>query len=161
MAFLEKTSFTLEKTKEHLSRIGESEVGDEPLGESDLIENYLVQYALVSFYSEMEQELAKIVRNRLALSGDQKLATFLYNLNEKMIKRAKTSDMRSFLKNFGCTPEDLLSDVNESELSFYGTAIANRHQVSHASGGTMSLGDLERALDAAKKILTSVETTIR
>ncbi len=161
MPFLEKTSFTLLQSNEHLRKIKQHEENGHDLGQIRIIESYLVQYTLVAFYSEMESELAEIVRNRLSIEGDAKISQFLYNLNEKMIKRAKTAEIKSFLKNFGCRQEDLLSEVEEYELALYGTAIANRHQVSHAAGASTSLSDLERAIDAAKKILSSVETCIR
>lgn len=151
MIELAKTEFALEQIKFHLSKNPK---------DGAIIEGYFVQYLLVCFYSEIEDQISKIIRNRLHFSGDQKLQTFVYNTNENMIKRAKSADIRDVLLKFGCDQDDILNDVTDRELGYYGSAIANRHNVAHGDGVSITIIQVEEAIEAAKKILESLEKCI-
>ena len=152
MDYLEKTKFSLNEIKQHL---GQNQ------NKSVLVESYLVQYLLVCLYSEIENTLVKIIRNRLHFAGDQKLQNFVYNTNEAMIKRAKTGDIRTFVEKFGCDKETCFQSITAKELGVYGSALANRHAVSHAEGVSLTLEEFEQALIAAEKILVTVESIIK
>jgi hypothetical protein len=148
---LERTRFALENVREFIAQAGSN----------PLIENFLVQYLLVSFYSEVEDTLARILRARIAAVTDSKLAVFIATTNEAMIRRVKKSEINDILKKFGCDEASCVGDeLDGMNLQPYFDAIANRHSVAHGSGCDMTLDEFERAIPCAERIFLAVQEAI-
>jgi hypothetical protein len=148
---LERTRFALESVRAFLARAGSDA----------LIENLLVQHLVISFYSEVEDTLANVIRARLAGIADAKLAAFIATTNDAMIRRVKKADINDIIKKFGCGDEACLGDeLDGISLQPYFDAITNRHSVAHGSGCDMTLDEFERAIPCAERIFVAVESAI-
>ncbi|WP_337184241.1 HEPN domain-containing protein [Shinella sp.] len=146
-----RTEFAYSGIKQHL----------EEASGGGAIASYLVQYLVISLYAEMEEHVAQIIKDRLHFNGDKKLERFVFTTNEGMIKRVKKSDIAEVLQKFGMEKEEILGDVTEADVGYYSTAIAHRHNVAHKQGAPITISQFENALDAAEKILASLEKCIR
>lgn len=125
------------------------------------IESYFTQHLLVVFYSETEQKIKKLVEQRLAQIEDRKVAKFIYSTNEGMLNRIKKGELNDLLQKFDCGEGDIIGDeFSPIEHQKYSGAIANRHQVSHGEGASMTLDEFLEVLDATEKILTFVQEKI-
>lgn len=149
---LERTKDALDKIKIHLEKISPD----------PHIESYFVQYLLVSFYSEVEDSIKNIIKNRLNKINDRKIVKFVYKTNEAMIKRVKKSDINEVLKLFDCGDGDIISNhCGDINLLPYFNAITNRHAVSHSTGVSITLREFEAAIPCAEHIFTIVEQLIQ
>lgn len=144
-----KTHFAYESIKEFL-RIS---------GRDPLIESFCVQFLVVRLYSEMEDALASIIRQRLDGLGDPKIAAFVTATNDNMIRRVKKAEINDVLKKFGC--DDLIEGfIGEHNLQPYFDAIQNRHLVTHGDGCNMTLEEFAKVLPCADLILAKVAQSI-
>lgn len=153
MTKLPRTAFALDLVSKHLDETGTS---------SSPIEGYLVQYLTVAFYSEMEEQVKRIYRSRLHFEGDQRLAHFVTKTQDKMMGRVNKSEIAQLAVCFGDECKTLFNENLEAQdIAYYGTVISNRHQISHAQGATITLPDFRKAIQAADKILISLQSAIQ
>lgn len=128
-------------------------------GRDPLIENFCVQYLVVRLYSEMEDMLVTIIRQRLEGIGDPKIAAFVSATNDNMIRRVKKAEINDILKKFGCD-ELLDAFIDGQNLQPYFDAIHNRHLVTHGDGCSMTLDEFEKVLPCADLILEKVAASL-
>lgn len=133
----------------------------ESAGNNALVESYFVQYLLVAFYSEAESVLKDIIRRRLSVVNDDKVANFIFETSEGMFRRVKKAEINDILKKFACGEGDVISERG-GEFNFqpYFDAIANRHHVSHGEGVQMTLSEFEKAIPCAERIFEIVEIAL-
>lgn len=148
---LSRTTFAYEEAISHLQKFGRN----------PLIEIYLVQYLLILFYSEVEDKIKEIVTARLSQIDDRKVASFVFNTNEGMLKRVKKAEINELLNKFDCGDGDVISRFLEGmNLQPYFDAVTNRHKVAHDQGSTITLDYFGQALPCAEAILDAVEKII-
>lgn len=153
MTRLARTEFALSQVKTHLSKL--------PNRAPD-IESFLVRYLTVSFYSEMEEQVKQVYKNRLHFTGDSRLQFFVSKTNDNMMQRVKKSDIKDFAKCFGEDCKSLFDDsLEQQDVAAYSSVISNRHNAAHGSGGTITVADVEKAIAAADRVLDSLENAIR
>lgn len=127
------------------------------LGMDVFLQNCLAQYLAVTFYAEMEEQVAEIISNRLREFTSSPIGQFLTSNMEKIIRRTTKSDIAALLANFGPEFKASFNElVSETDVSFYSNVIMARHSVGHRQGSNITLADIERGLSAAQKILEAL-----
>jgi hypothetical protein len=155
MAHLLRTNQVVETSERHLVSIADTNL------DKLEIANYFSQIATVVFFSEMEEKLKEIVKDRFRHGGDEKLATFLAKTNEKLLSRMKRKEISDTVGLFGdACKEDFQSRFPASDLEIYSNVIKDRHDTSHGDGGTVTLSEVKRAVEIAERILVSVKEVI-
>ncbi|MGZ8286379.1 MAG: hypothetical protein ACXW27_00645 [Allosphingosinicella sp.] len=92
---------------------------------------------------------------------DRRVAKFIFQTNEAMIRRVKKSDINDILRKFDCGDGDIISDQMDGiNLQPYFDAITNRHLVSHKDGVSMTLEAFAAVLPCAEQIFDTVERVI-
>jgi hypothetical protein len=164
MPYLSRTSFVLQTGKQHVNSLPSTNPDKALLG---VFHAFLV---CISFYSEMENKILEIVKNRLQHSGDQKLVNFLMNTQKRIIARLNKSDLAECAALFGEDVRDAFNGaVGPRDVTFYGNLITQRHSIAHSVEGqlldwstaTLSLLDVEQGLEAAERMLTAFEASIQ
>ena len=153
MRKLQRTEFALSQVKAHLANLTDR---------APEIENFLTQYLAVAFYSEREEHVKRVYKDRLHFKGDSRLEFFVSKTNEKMMSRVKKSEIIDLVKLFGGDCEDIFKrELENQDLAAYSSIISNRHNVAHGAGGTLTLNDVERAVKAADRVLDSLKNAIQ
>lgn len=153
MSKLQRTEFALAQVKAHLANL------NDPVPQ---IESFLVQYLAVAFYSEIEEQVKRVYKDRLHFNGDRRLEFFVLKTNEKMIGRVKKSNINDLAECFGEDCKDLfIENLEPNDIAAYSSIISNRHNAAHGRGGTLTLNDVERAVEAADRVLDSLENAIQ
>lgn len=148
---LTRTTFAYEAVLQHLGSAGRN----------PLIEIYLVQFLLVALYAEVEEKLKSIVAARLSEIQDRKVAAFIYQTSEGMIRRVKKAEINDLLRKFDCGDGDVIAELlGEVNLQPYFDAITNRHLVSHDDGAQMTLEYFGSALPCAEMVLGAVQQAL-
>lgn len=126
-----------------------------------LISSYLAQVAAVTFYAEMEQRLHEIVKSRLMIAGDEKLAHFIGKTKESIVKRVKKSEIADTAAMFGDQCKVSFSNkFTDAEITIYTNIIIDRHQSAHGSGGGVTISDVKVAFPIAERILDALSEAI-
>lgn len=124
--------------------------------------SYMAQYVVVCFYSEMESRISEILKTRMQTADDPKLTQFLQNCSSRVIRTIRKNEIAEVLKFFG---NDIVQEfdgiISESEITFYSNAINGRHSVAHGGGATVTIQDMEKAVDAGDKILDAFSEVIQ
>lgn len=151
-----RTDLVLDTSRRHLASL---QPGNPDIAE---ISSYLAQVASITFYSEVEEHIKRIVDARLRASGDHRIAHFIFKNKEGMIKRISKSDIVETIVQFGddCRQE-LNNRFRDDEISAYSNVIKSRHETAHRQGGTITLDEVKAAKDVAERLLNSVEEIIR
>lgn len=155
MPRLLRTSQVLETSERHLTGIPDTNL------DKLEISSYFAQIATVTMFSEMEENLKEIVKERFRHGGDEKLANFLAKTNEKLLARMKRKEISDTVGLFGdqCR-EDFLSRFPPIELEVYSNVIKDRHETSHGDGGSVTLAEVRTAVEIAERILISIKEVI-
>lgn len=125
------------------------------------ISSYFAQMAAVTFFSEMEEKLKEVVKERFVHGGDAKLAHFLSKTNEKLLSRMKRRDISETVGLFGeqCRI-DFQAKFPANELEIYSNVIADRHETSHSTGSDVTLSEVKSALEIGELMLVSIKEVI-
>lgn len=125
------------------------------------IASYFAQIAVVTFFSEMEEKLRDVVKARFRHGGDEKLANFLANINDKQVARMKRREISETVALFGeqCKV-DFQAAFPANELEVYSNVIRDRHETSHSGGSDVTLNEVRSAMIIGERILDQVEVVI-
>jgi hypothetical protein len=124
----------------------------------------------ISFYSEMEMKVIEMIKKRLLVAGDLKIANLIANTQKRIFARLDKSDIAECASLFGKDVRDSFNaSVSDQDVTYYGNLVTNRHSVAHSQDGqlldwvtaTVSLSDVERGLAAAERLLTAFEASIQ
>lgn len=155
MPRLLRTNQVVETSERHLSTVPDTNL------DKLEIASYFAQIATVVFFSEMEENLREIVRERFRHGGDEKLATFLAKTNEKLVARMKRRDISDTVGLFGDECKVAFQDrFPPAELEVYSNVIKDRHETSHGEGGAVTIAEVKQAVEIAERILVSIEEVI-
>lgn len=148
MPALERTALVIETSRRHVSAIPNDSA------DKALISAYLAGIACVIFYSEMEERVRDVLKKRLAVGGDTKLATFLFKTNEGILKRIKKTDIAETVSLFGEEMKGLLNErIAPDKVEKYSNVILKRHNTSHGPGLDVTLMEVEEAMQIAEEML--------
>lgn len=152
MFFLQRTELAIQECEDHLK-------DSASFGTS--VESYLTQHILVILCAEMQQDIYKIVNERAAKSTDICLTNFVTKTNKNLLRSVEKGYLANFIGYFG---SDILIRFNalldDKEITIYNNAVANRHDVAHRSGATVTFDELKVATKIAKKILDSIKSVL-
>jgi hypothetical protein len=125
------------------------------------ISSYFAQIAAVTFFSEMEEKLKEVVKQRFVHGGDEKLAHFLAKTNEKLLSRMKRRDISETVALFGEQCKiDFQSRFPANELEIYSNVIRDRHETSHSAGSDVTLSEVRQALAVGEAVLVAIKEVI-
>lgn len=152
---LNRTTLVLETAEAHLGGLPDSTPN------KALVAVYLAQVATVTFCSEIEESLIKLIRDRLSRAENAKVAHFITKTNEGMIKRVPKSDI---VKTVGLFGEQATAELNaiftDQEITKYGNVVNARHTTAHGAGGTVTLKEVAEATEIAERMLTTFDAVI-
>ena len=147
-SFLPRTLLALDECEQHLTSTGTS-------GTS--IEAYLTQHILVILCAEMQQEIYRIVNDKVAKTANGQVLHFISAAQSKMLRSVKTSEICGFLGHFDTKhKEDLNSSLSDQEVSAYNNAVSDRHEVAHKQPVYITFSELKNACNIATKILETI-----
>lgn len=71
------------------------------------------------------------------------------------------SEIATFVGLFGAECKNRFNGLlDEKDITIYGNAVRERHQVAHRQGGAIAFMDLPHVIEAAHKILDSAEVAL-
>ena len=135
-----------------------------------ILSGFLAFFVTISFYSEMELKILEIVKKRLSVTGDIKLANLIANTQKTTLSRLKKNDLADCVALFGNDARQVFNDsVTAQDVTWYGNMITQRHGMAHNDEGqmvdwtaaTLSLGDVEKGLAAAERLIAAFEAAIQ
>jgi len=125
------------------------------------IEGYLTQYLLVLLCADMQQEICSLVAKRGGRSGDPHITSYAAASATRVFRSVAKADIAKLAAMFGTDINDRLSAaLDERQVTLYGNAVNNRHQVAHYSGVSVSFRDIKAAAEAAQGILVAFESAL-
>jgi hypothetical protein len=147
-----RTSALVEDCKNHLVESDAS--GTE-------IESYLTQFILIVLCADIQQTLYSIVETHATKSNDKKFANFANASKERLLRSVGKGDVAKFAGLFGAATESIFNEnLDEKEISAYGAAVNNRHDVAHKSGVNVTFKEVTNALKIAIKMLEAFDKAL-
>lgn len=117
-------------------------------------QSFLAQYLAVVLYSEMEEQVAEIVRSHLEKFTHESVATFVAASLADLIKRLPKSDIAKLAARFGDTFKARFnSSLEDSKVTLYSNVVAARHEIGHRRGSNITIPEVRQGHDAANHIL--------
>lgn len=119
------------------------------------IESYLVGYLLISISSEFECIIEAMVNQRAARAGDGHLSSFVRAAADRIIRSVKIDELSGLLNHFdpSCKKQFIDDPQKQAKQVGYGNIVLNRHSVAHATGTSMTFGELEIAYQDSKELM--------
>lgn len=164
---LARTRLLVETAHRHLDSVPET------TPERSLVANYLAQIASVTFCSEIEGHLLSILKKRMAVNGDEKLAAFIAANQKSTLKRVSKTDLGRTVGMFGDGLRDAWSgDFTEAETTAYSNVVGARHDTAHSDdedvpaservgkSSNVTLQEVEHAIEIADRMLGKLEEVI-
>jgi CheY-specific phosphatase CheX len=164
MAYLGRTDFVLQTSRQHFDSLPDIDPNKSLLGV------FLTFLVCISFYSEMELQIVLIVKRRLALAGDPKVANLITNALKKILSRLNKSDITECALLFGDDTKAVFNgSVTAQDVTIYGNMITQRHAVAHSEDGqlvdwttaTLTLNDVALGVAAAERLMVAFEAAIQ
>lgn len=150
--FLQKTNFAIQESEEHLEKSG---------NKGSAIESFLTQHILILLCAEMQQEIYKIVEQRLSSNSDQRIIRFGLVASQKLLRSVKKEEIAGYLCYFGDDLKDGFKNAfTDQEVAIYNNAVNSRIDVAHRHGAVISFDDIKQAFMVAEKILLEVEKSL-
>jgi hypothetical protein len=131
---------------------------------STQVESYLTQYILVILCADVQQSVYALLDARISASSsdDIGLKGFAYSMGVRCLRSFGKGDLAKFLALFG---KDVSSAFNSSledrTVTIYNNAVANRHEVAHNSGSTITFRELADIYSAAVKVLEAMGESLK
>ena len=111
--------------------------------------------------AEMQQAVRQVADQRAQRSTDSALHEFVTSASERILRSVKKEELSAFVGFFGSTYKDHFNKlVDERDVTLYNKAVRQRHDVAHRGGSTVSFADLQEAIEAAHRILDSLEKSL-
>ncbi|MFT3850516.1 MAG: hypothetical protein QM739_18120 [Propionivibrio sp.] len=149
---LVKTKAVLEDCEKHLH--DNKAFGSE-------IESYLTQYLLIVLCADIQQEIYKITDSRALAAGDVAISTYISAASKRILRSVSKEEIGKYVGMFGDKPKSRMNSlISDSDVTVYGNAINNRHEVAHKSGTQVTFGELKDAVKAADNILFAVAESL-
>jgi RiboL-PSP-HEPN len=132
------------------------------IGAGKFIESCLAQYLAVIFYAEMEEQVADIISTHLRRFTNSRIGQFLSKNMQNMIGRTPKSDIAKLLGQMGDDFKARFNEqVDERQVAIYSNIIQARHNVGHKHGSSIDISEISVAIDAADRILESLDRCFR
>ena len=123
-----------------------------------VIESFLAQYISVVLYAEMEDTIAKIVRDHIARCSGQAIGLFIQGNMDGIIRRTPKSDIAKLVRQFGDVfREGFDQRINDRDVSLYSNVIAARHAAGHRQGSNITMTEIELGVAAADAIIAALD----
>lgn len=147
-----RTQLAFDNCKQHL---------DESKAWDSEIESYLTQHVLVIMCADVQQEIYKVVEQRVEKADDIALKNFATAACKRVLRSIGKNEVAGFVGHFG---DDAKSHLNEkmedAVVTIYNNAVLNRHDVAHNSGSNITFRELEKAIAAARTLIGVVSDAI-
>jgi hypothetical protein len=125
------------------------------------ISNYLAQTAIVTFYSEMEENVKAVIIKRLRASGDGRVSQFVDNAGSSILQRIKKSKIVEAASFFGPECKEYFSkEFSDSEITKYSNIIGDRHETAHGKGASVTFGEIKEVVSIAERLLLTLDKAI-
>lgn len=125
------------------------------------IEAFLAQYLLVILSAEVQQEIYTIVREYAMSAFPEPLRNFVPDAAERLLRSVKSSEIAGLLGTFGAaTKARFTAQLSERVVTIYNNAIAQRHEIAHYSGTSISFADLKAAILCAEEIIEAARVAL-
>jgi hypothetical protein len=140
----------IELCREHLDRTNSR--GTE-------IEVYLTQYLLVLIYAAFEEEIERIVVERLCASSDPHIEAFAKSALDAVFRSMGISEIAGLLGRF--SPEykgrfqERISGTRAG--TFFMNIVTGRHQTSHSAGAAVTFREVEAFYEEGHTVLDAVK----
>lgn len=146
-----KTQLAFDSCKQHLetSKTWGSE-----------IESYLTQHILVIMCADVQQEIYRVVENRVDAVKDIPIKNFVVASCKRILRSVGKTEIAGFIGNFGNDAKSHLNQIEEKTVTIYNNAVSNRHDVAHSTGSNITFRELEDAIEAARKLISLASEAI-
>lgn len=150
-----RTAMLIDTVERHLNSVSEANI------DRVAISNYLAQTAIVTFYSEMEENVKLVIIKRLKSSGDGRVSQFVDNAGTAILQRIKKSEIAKTASFFGSECKDFFSkEFSEAEIAKYNNIIVDRHNTAHGVGALVTFGEIKEVVSIAERILLALDKAI-
>jgi len=80
---------------------------------------------------------------------------------KRVLRSVGEDEVARLVGYFGAEAKKHLDDdINDEAVTPYGNALSSRHNVAHKDGSNITFGELSAAIEAARKLIAIVSTTI-
>ena len=125
------------------------------------IESYLTQYVLIVLYSDIQQELYKIVGEMAGKNSNKLVEQFILSSLERNLRNIRKDNLADFMNMFGASVKTKFnSKLSEKDVTIYNNAVFYRHAVAHSLGVEITFSELGNTLRAARKMLFAFKSSL-
>ena len=111
--------------------------------------------------ADVQQEIYKVVEKRVDLADDKVLKNFAVSACKKVLRSIGKKEISKFVGYFGNDAKSHLNNqIDDPIVAVYSNAVLSRHDVAHSSGSNITFRELEKSIDAAKKVISAVSEAI-
>lgn len=131
---------------------------------STQVESYLTQYILVILCADVQQSVYLLLDGRISASSssDVGLKAFAYSMGVRCLRSFGKSDLSKFLALFGQEVKNSFNGaLDDRTVTVYNNAVANRHEVAHNSGSTITFRELSEIFAASVKVLEAMDNSLK
>lgn len=128
------------------------------------VESYLTQYILVILCADVQQSVYALLDERISASSsdDIGLKGFAYSMGVRCLRSFGKGDLTRFLSLFGKDISNAFTNsLEDRTVTIYNNAVANRHEVAHNSGSTITFRELADIYAAAVSVLEAMRNSLK
>lgn len=150
---LARVDDAIEQCRDHLDRT-------QTLGSP--IEAFLVRHLLVLMCATFEEEIERLVADRVSQSADSAVQEFAKSCVNQVFRSIAVKELSGFLGKFGVVCKQVFqTQVNGTRAeTFYGTIVSNRHNVAHSVGANVTFVELVNSYEEAHVVLDAVRAAL-
>jgi hypothetical protein len=119
------------------------------------IEAYLTRYLLIFICANFEEEIEKIVINKVKKICDDSLISYVESSLSQIFRSIKTGEISGLLNRFGSQYKDKFQTMasGSQEETYFNNIVINRHMTAHSSGPNITFDELVLHYEKAHVIL--------
>lgn len=127
------------------------------------IEAYLTRYLLTFICATFEEEIEKIVLQRIAGSSDPYIEAFAKSALDAVFRSIKTGEIAGLLNRFSPKhKEKFQTAVNGTRAeTYFNNIVLGRHSTAHSLGANVTLRELVEFYEEGHTILDAIQEACR
>jgi hypothetical protein len=144
----------IETCKEHLAQTNTQ--GTE-------VETFLAQHLVVMICGAFEEEIEKIVVQRLGASNDPEIEAFARSALDAVFRSTGIKEISGLLNRFNPEVKKRFQDrvCGTRAETFFSNIVTHRHQTVHSGGSTLTLRELADFYDEGHTVLDAISVALR
>lgn len=127
------------------------------------MESYLADYLLVVVCAAFEEEIERLIQDRIRKSKDKSLESLCMSCISAVFRSVKSSEIAGLLNRFGEEYKTLFASKlkdNEAAVSRFNNIVINRHKVAHSEGSNMTFEEVVRSYSEGSLVLNALSETL-